>query len=156
MLNFEEYCEIRIGDPSDDVCRNDYLDDLRRAQTFKRFITKAEIRSFPFIIGEKKIINKMRKKKKELLILMNQKFVLELNASLAMENAGIELLQTRIEEVSLPEAKQRLEHHLQVSLQHQKILQQLISNIGGQPTQAKLGLPLPSYTSAMRRYWIKL
>jgi len=82
--------------------------------------------------------------------LMNQKFVLELNASLAMENAGIERLQTRIEEVSLPEAKQRLEHHLEESLQHQKILQQLILNIGGQPTKAKLGLPLPSYPSAMK------
>ena len=82
--------------------------------------------------------------------LMNQKFVLELNASLAMEDAGIERLQTRIEEVSLPEAKQRLEHHLQESLQHQKILQQLILNIGGQPTKAKLGLPLPSYPSAMK------
>jgi ferritin-like metal-binding protein YciE len=82
--------------------------------------------------------------------LMNQKFVLELNASLAMENAGIERLRTRIEEVSLPKAKQRLEHHLQESLQHQKILQQLILNIGGQPTQAKLGLPLPSYPSAMK------
>ena len=82
--------------------------------------------------------------------LMNQKFVLELNASLAMENEGIERLQTRIEEVSLPEAKQRLEHHLEESLQHQKILQQLILNIGGQPTKAKLGLPLPSYPSAMK------
>ena len=82
--------------------------------------------------------------------LMNQKFILQLNAALAMENAGIERLQTRITEVSLPDAKQRLEHHLQESLEHQKILQQLISNIGGQPTQEKLGLPLPSYPSSMK------
>ena len=47
--------------------------------------------------------------------LMNQKFILQLNAALAMENAGIERLQTRITEVSLPDAKQRLEHHLQES-----------------------------------------
>ena len=31
--------------------------------------------------------------------LMNQKFILQLNAALAMENAGIERLQTRIGEV---------------------------------------------------------
>jgi ferritin-like metal-binding protein YciE len=82
--------------------------------------------------------------------LMNQKFILQLNAALAMENAGVERLQTRIGEVSLPDAKQRLEHHLQESLQHQKILQQLVSNIGGQPTQENLGLPLPSYPTAMK------
>lgn len=82
--------------------------------------------------------------------LMNQKFILQLNAALAMENAGIERLQTRITEVSLPDAKQRLEQHLQESLEHQKILQQLISNIGGQPTQEKLGLPLPSYPLSMK------
>ena len=82
--------------------------------------------------------------------LMNQKFILELNAALAMENAGVERLQTRITEASLPEAKQRLEYHLQESLQHQKILQHLISRIGGQPTPEKLGLPLPSYPPAMK------
>ena len=84
------------------------------------------------------------------LDLMNQKFILQLNAALAMENAGVERLQTRINEASLPEAKQRLEHHLQESLEHQKILEQLISTIGGQPTQEKLGLPLPSYPSSMK------
>ena len=87
---------------------------------------------------------------KPTLDLMNQKFILELNAALAMENAGVERLQTRITEASLPEAKQRLEYHLQESLQHQKILAHLISTIGGQPTQEKLGLPLPSYPTAMK------
>ena len=65
---------------------------------------------------------------------MNQKFILELNAAFAMENAGIERLQTLITESSLPEAKERLEYHLQENLQHQKILEHLISSIGGQPT----------------------
>ena len=39
---------------------------------------------------------------------MNQKFILQLNVALAMENAGIERLQTRITEISLPDVKQRL------------------------------------------------
>jgi ferritin-like metal-binding protein YciE len=74
-----------------------------------------------------------------------QKFALDWNSALAMENAGIERLKSRIEEVTLPEAKQKLQIHLQESGEHQKRLQQLISSIGGVPTQEKLGLPLPSY-----------
>jgi ferritin-like metal-binding protein YciE len=81
---------------------------------------------------------------------MNQKFILELNAALAMENAGVERLQTRIEETSLPDAKQQLEHHLEESQQHQQLLQQLISNMKGNPTSEKLGLPLPSYPQDMK------
>ena len=84
------------------------------------------------------------------LDLMNQKFILQLNAALAMENAGVERLHTRITEANLPDAKQQLEYHLQESLEHQKRLEQLISSIGGQPTQEKLGLPLPSYPPTMK------
>ncbi len=76
---------------------------------------------------------------------MTQKFILDLNGALAMENSGIERLQSRIEEVSIPEAKQQMQHHLQESLEHQKRLQRIITSIGGEPTQLKLGLPLPSY-----------
>ena len=81
--------------------------------------------------------------------IMSQKFALELNGALAMENAGIERLQTRVEEVSIPEAKQQMQHHIQESLVHQKRLQQLVSRMGGEPTQEKLGLPLPSYPQPM-------
>jgi hypothetical protein len=56
--DFEEYCEIRLEDPSNRVFRNDYLDDLRRAARFKRFITQEEIRSFPSSIDEEKNSNK--------------------------------------------------------------------------------------------------
>ncbi|MGE5633924.1 MAG: hypothetical protein ACM3VV_01705 [Deltaproteobacteria bacterium] len=37
----------------DEVCRRDYLDVLRRAERFKKFITQEEIRSFPSIIDKK-------------------------------------------------------------------------------------------------------
>ena len=84
------------------------------------------------------------------LDLMNQKFILQLNAALAMENAGVERLQTWIEEVSIPDVKQQLEHHLQESQEHQKILEQLVTKLGGQPTQEKLGLPLTSYPPSMK------
>ncbi|MGN6708463.1 MAG: DUF892 family protein [Candidatus Nitrosocosmicus sp.] len=86
--------------------------------------------------------------------ILAQKFALEWNNALAMENAGIERLKSRIEEVTLPEAKQKLQNHLQESGEHQKRLQQLILNIGGVPTQEKLGLPLPSYPETVMKMMI--
>ncbi|MGN6560994.1 MAG: DUF892 family protein [Candidatus Nitrosocosmicus sp.] len=86
--------------------------------------------------------------------ILAQKFALEWNNALAMENAGIERLKSRIEEVTLPEAKQKLQIHLQESGEHQKRLQQLILNIGGVPTQEKLGLPLPSYPETVMKMMI--
>ena len=67
--------------------------------------------------------------------IITKKFILDLNEVLALENAGIERLQTRIEEISIPEAKQQMQHHLQESLEHQKRLQQLITSMGGEPTR---------------------
>jgi ferritin-like metal-binding protein YciE len=83
-----------------------------------------------------------------------QKFILEWNSALAMENAGIERLKSRIEEVTIPEAKQKMQLHLKESIEHQKRLQQLISSIGGVPTQEKLGLPLPSYPEIIMKMMI--
>ena len=83
--------------------------------------------------------------------IMSQKFILELNNALAMENSGVERLQTRVEEASLPEAKQKLQHHLEESKEHQARLQELISGMGGNPTQLKLGLPLPSYPQEIKK-----
>lgn len=80
---------------------------------------------------------------------MKEKFILELNAALAMENAGLERLQTRVQETSLPDVKQQLQHHLEETTEHQKRLQQLISDMGGQSTQEKLGLPLPKFPQDM-------
>src|SRR5947209_757040 len=81
--------------------------------------------------------------------ILSQKFILELNGALAMENAGIERLQTRISETIVPEARQRMELHMKESLEHQKRLQNLITTLGGVPTEEKLGLPLPNYPQDM-------
>jgi ferritin-like metal-binding protein YciE len=77
--------------------------------------------------------------------LMKQKFILLLNSALAMENAGIERLQTRISQTIIPEANQQLQHHLQESQVHIERLNQLIITLGGQPYQGKMGLPLLGY-----------
>lgn len=50
--DFEEYCEIRFEDPSDEICRIDYLADLKRAERFKKFLTEEEIRSIPSLPEE--------------------------------------------------------------------------------------------------------
>ena len=59
--------------------------------------------------------------------ILSQKFVFELNSVLAMGNAGIGRLQTRILETIVPEAKQRMELHMKESLEHQN----LITILGG-------------------------
>ena len=43
--DFEEYCEMHLREPSDPVCRNEYLHDLHIAEKFKKFLTQDEIRS---------------------------------------------------------------------------------------------------------------
>lgn len=46
--DFEEYCEMHLKDPTDPICRMDYLMDLKRAERLK-FLTIEEIRSFPIL-----------------------------------------------------------------------------------------------------------
>lgn len=52
--------------------------------------------------------------------ILNQKFILGLNGGLAMENAGIVRLQTRMQEISLPDVKLQFEHHLKETAEHKK------------------------------------
>jgi len=47
--DFEEYCAIWFRDATDEKNRIDYVEDLARAERFKKFITKEEIRSIPFL-----------------------------------------------------------------------------------------------------------
>lgn len=82
--------------------------------------------------------------------IITQKFILDLNCALSMENAGVKRLQSCIQEVSLTEVKQKLEHHIEESIQHQERLQQLISQLGGTSTNMESGLPLPSYPEEMK------
>ena len=66
-----------------------------------------------------------------------------------MENAGVERLQTRITEASLPEATT-----IRISFTRKYTTSKntkLISSIDGQPTQEKLGLPLPFLSTNYER-----
>ena len=81
----------------------------------------------------------------------NKKFALIFNAVLAMENAACKRLEKRINEVSLPEAKQQLQHHLEETKEQQKRLQDIITKYNGTPTTEELGLPLPSYPESIKK-----
>jgi len=81
----------------------------------------------------------------------NKKFALIFNAVLAMENAACKRLEKRINEVSLPEAKQQLQHHLEETKEQQKRLQNIITKYNGTPTTEELGLPLPSYPESIKK-----
>jgi hypothetical protein len=50
--DFEEYCAMWFKDATDEKNRIDYVIDLWRAERFKKFITKEEIRSIPFLPSE--------------------------------------------------------------------------------------------------------
>ena len=80
-----------------------------------------------------------------------EKFALMFNSVLSMENAACKRLEKRINEVSLPEAKQQLQHHLEETKEQQKRLQDLITKNNGTPTTEELGLPLPSYPESIKK-----
>jgi len=73
---------------------------------------------------------------------IKDKFVLYLNSSLAMENAALERVQRRSEDTIIEEVKQQLERHFRETQEHRNRLIQLITQMGGTPTQDKGKLPI--------------
>lgn len=72
---------------------------------------------------------------------VNDKLVEYMNEALAAENAAVDRLQSRVQECILPDGKARLQQHLEETRSHQERLRQLISKMGGSPTDAKADLP---------------
>ena len=72
---------------------------------------------------------------------INDKLIEHLNEMLSAENAAVERLESRVQECLLPEGKQQLQHHLEETQGHQNRLRQIISSIGGNPTDSKADLP---------------
>jgi ferritin-like metal-binding protein YciE len=75
---------------------------------------------------------------------LNDKFVFYLNIALAAENSALERLQSRIQQTILEDAKQQLQHHLEETMEQQDRLRQLVTKLGGTPTQEKAKLPISS------------
>jgi ferritin-like metal-binding protein YciE len=78
------------------------------------------------------------------------KFLLYLNSSLAMENAALERVQRRVQQTIIEDARQQLQNHLEETKQHQDRLQQLITKLGGSPTQEKGQLPIAMPPDSIR------
>jgi ferritin-like metal-binding protein YciE len=77
-----------------------------------------------------------------------QKLTLHLNEALAIENAAIQRLQSRIKQTKMENVKQRLQTHLEETKKQQDRLKQLIAGLGnGQKSSAtkdKAQLPIPT------------
>ena len=78
----------------------------------------------------------------------SQKLTLHLNEALAIENAAVQRLQSRIKQTRIENVKQRLQVHLEETKRQQDRLKQLISDLGkGQKnaaTKDKAQLPIPT------------
>ena len=77
-----------------------------------------------------------------------QKLTLHLNEALAIENAAIQRLQSRIKQTKMENVKQRLQAHLEETKKQQDRLKQLISGLGNDQksaaTKDKAQLPIPT------------
>jgi ferritin-like metal-binding protein YciE len=75
-----------------------------------------------------------------------QKLTLYLNEALAIENAAVQRLQSRIKQTKIKDAKQRLQLHLEETRGQQDRLKQLISDLGHgkSATKDKAKLPIPT------------
>jgi ferritin-like metal-binding protein YciE len=72
----------------------------------------------------------------------NEKIIQYLNDALSMENAAEERIQSRIQETSINEVKDKLKHHLDQTRHQKDRLKQIITNHQGTPTDAKADLPI--------------
>jgi ferritin-like metal-binding protein YciE len=82
----------------------------------------------------------------------NQKLALYLNEALAIENAAVQRLQSRIKQTKMENAKQRLQLHLEETRGQQDRLKQLISDLGGgrSATKDKAQLPITTTPKSLK------
>ena len=71
----------------------------------------------------------------------NQKIIQYLNDALAMENASEERIRTRLRETIVDDTRAQLQDHLDETRNQKDRLKQIITNHGGEPTDAKAELP---------------
>jgi ferritin-like metal-binding protein YciE len=87
-------------------------------------------------------------KRKQKRVTANQKLVLHLNEALAIENAAVQRLQSRIKQARIESVKKRLQMHLEETKGQQDRLRQLISDLSNSQknaaTRDKAQLPIPT------------
>ncbi len=105
--DFEEYCEMWFRDPSDTICRFEYLQDLKRAERFKKFLTKEEIRSIPNLPNDYTNNKIIKDKDIKILDLTDE-------SNLKLLNYSIIYLSDKREYDKLAELKDTLEYHAKI------------------------------------------
>jgi ferritin-like metal-binding protein YciE len=85
-------------------------------------------------------------------ITSKQKLTLYLNEALAIENAAVQRLQSRIKHTKIEDAKQRLQLHLEETRGQQDRLKQLISDLGEKGvTKDKAQLPITTSPKSLAK-----
>ncbi|HEY6589255.1 MAG TPA: hypothetical protein VIY98_13260, partial [Nitrososphaeraceae archaeon] len=105
--DFEEYCESWFRDPSDRICRIDYLADLRRAKRLKKFFSKEEIKSIPFLPNDDRNEN-VKDKNIDSIIDFNNK------SDLKLLGYSVIYLNDKKEYDKLAELMNSLEYHTKI------------------------------------------
>jgi ferritin-like metal-binding protein YciE len=99
-------------------------------------------------------------KQKAKKITPHQKLTLHLNEALALENAAVQRLQSRIKQTRIENVKERLQEHLEETKGQQDRLKQLISDLGdGQKsgaTKDKAQLPIPNPPKSLTKIFEKM
>src|SRR6476661_6121956 len=90
----------------------------------------------------------------------NQKLTFHLNEALAVENAAVQRLQSRIKQTKINNVKERLQVHLEETRGQQNRLKQLISDLGdggkSAATKDKAQLPIPIPPKSLTRVFGKM
>jgi len=101
-----------------------------------------------------------RTKQKAKKITPHQKLILHLNEALALENAAVQRLQSRIKQTRIENVKQRLQTHLEETKGQQDRLKQLISDLGNGrqsgATKDKAQLPIPTAPKSLTKIFGKM
>jgi ferritin-like metal-binding protein YciE len=84
---------------------------------------------------------------------INSKYVEFLNEALSAENAAVDRITSRMDQTPIPELKQRLHQHLEETHNQQERLVQVITRLGGKPTESKAQLPIlaPPATTPIKK-----
>ena len=90
----------------------------------------------------------------------NQKLIFHLNEALAIENAAVQRLQSRIKQTKIDNVKQRLQLHLEETRGQQDRLKQLISDLSdgakSAATKDKAHLPIPIPPKSLSKVFQKM
>jgi ferritin-like metal-binding protein YciE len=84
---------------------------------------------------------------------IKSKYIEFINEALSAENAAVDRITSRIDQTPISELKDRLHQHLEETQNQQERLRQIITKLGGEPTDSKANIPKlkPPTTMMMKK-----